>query len=275
MEIFQALILGLVQGASEFLPISSSGHLILVPYLFNWHGVVDSLAFDVALHLGTAVAVVAFFWKDWIALFGAFFKTLPKGTTAVWNDTRARLLSLIIIGSIPAAIIGFFFDKYVESYLREPLLVAVLLIIFSFVLFWADRRDKGDRAEKDLNLVDSILVGLAQCLALFPGVSRSGVTITTGLFRGLDRVTATRFSFLLSTPVIVGAGAIKLKEILHGSLAGGSGGVFLVGMVSAAISGFIAIKFLLRYVAKNNFNIFVIYRIVVGVSIILLVLFRG
>jgi undecaprenyl-diphosphatase len=274
LQIFQAIVLGLVQGASEFLPISSSGHLILVPYLLNWHGVVDSLPFDVALHVGTTLAVIAFFWKDWISLVSAFLKSLPKGLRAVWADSQARLFSLLVVGAIPAAIVGFLFDKYAEAYIRQPVLVAALLIIFSFVLYVADRLDRATRDLKALNLLDSILIGLAQTLALFPGVSRSGVTITTGLFRGLDRYSATRYSFLLSTPVILGAAVLKLKDVLNGSLAGNESSIFIVGTISAAISGFFAIKFLLRYVQTNNFKVFVIYRILVGVGILLFVLVK-
>lgn len=273
MELLQAAILGLVQGASEFLPISSSGHLILVPYLFNWHGVVDSLSFDVALHVGTTIAVVAFFWKDWVSLLSAFLKKLPEGVRGIWSDEKARFFSLLVVGSVPAGVVGVVFDKYAEKYLRNSALVASLLIGFAAVLYLADQRGRRDRTSKSISLLDSVVIGCAQTLALLPGVSRSGITITAGLFRDLDRQSATRFSFLLSTPVILGAGLIKLKDILHGSV-GGSMGVFVVGTIFAAISGWITIKLLLQFVQKNNFTAFIVYRVLVGLLIFLVIFTR-
>lgn len=273
--IFQALILGLVQGASEFLPISSSGHLILVPNLLNWHGVVDSLSFDVALHIGTTIAVIAFFWKDWVELTLAFLKALPKGWNGIMKDFKAKFFVILVIGSIPAAIVGFALQDFIENNVRSPQLVASLLIIFAFVLLIADRVGKRNRDQKKIGFVDSIVIGVAQCLALLPGVSRSGITITAGLFRDLDRETATRFSFLLSTPIIVGAGLLKLKSILHNSSVGGSQEVFLVGFIAAAISGWFAIRFLLKFVQSNKFTVFVIYRLIIGAAILLLVSLKG
>ncbi len=274
-EIFQAIILGIVQGASEFLPISSSGHLILVPYIFNWHGIVDSLSFDVALHIGTTVAVIAYFWKDWVELITAFFKALPRGLSGILSDFKAKFFLILIIGSVPAALIGFVFQDFIEKNVRQPLLVAGFLIGFSLVLFLADRVGKGNRDQKKVGFIDGLIVGLAQSVSLLPGVSRSGITITSGLFRNMDRETATRFSFLLSTPIIVGAGALKLKDIFQGSVAAGSQAVFLTGFIAAAISGWFAIKFLLKFVQTNNFTVFVIYRLLVGFAIIAFVFFKG
>ncbi len=272
VEIFQALVLGIVQGASEFLPISSSGHLIIIPNVLGWEGLVNSLTFDVALHLGTTVAVVGFFWKDWLKLFNSFFKTLPKGWKALWKESNSRMLILLGIGSVPAAFAGLVLEKTIESAFRSNLLVAANLIIFGLFLYWIDKQSKKARSETSINLVDSILVGIAQAAALFPGVSRSGITISAGLFRNLDRETATRFSFLLSTPAILGASLLKLYDIT--AHFGGNSSVFIVGFLSAAVSGWFAIKVLLTYVRSNNFNVFVIYRIVLGV-VILLLLARG
>lgn len=274
-EIFQAIVLGIVQGASEFLPISSSGHLVLVPYLLNWHGVVDSLSFDVALHIGTTVAVAVFFYKDWLELITAFFTALPRGFVGIRANFKARFFLLLIIGSLPAAVLGLLFQDFIENKLREPSLIAILLIIFGLVLFYVDRLARKNRDENSIGLVDSILVGLAQALALFPGVSRSGATITVGLFRGLDRRTATRFSFLLSTPIILGAGLVKVKDIVQGSVINGSQLVFLIGLLSAAISGWVAIKLLLKFVQSNNFTIFVVYRLIVGAAVLLVVFSRS
>ncbi len=269
-EIFQAIILGIVQGASEFLPISSSGHLILIPNIFGWNGLVNSLTFDVALHLGTTVAVVAFFWKDWLKLFSSFLKSLPKGPKALWEEPNSRLLLLLGVGSIPAAFAGFFLEKTIEESFRSNLLVAFDLIVFALLLYWIDRISKKRRLEAKITLFDSIFIGIAQAIALFPGVSRSGITISAGLLRDLNRETATRFSFLLSTPAILGASLLKLTDISTDF--GDNRGIFFVGFLSAAISGWFAIKILLSYVKRNNFNIFVIYRILLGVAILLLFL---
>lgn len=272
LEIFQALVLGIVQGASEFLPISSSGHLIIIPNIFGWDGLVNSLTFDVALHLGTTVAVVGFFWKDWFKLFVSFFKTLPKGLAAVWQEPDSRMLLFLAIGSVPAALAGFFLEKTIETTFRSSLLVVANLIIFALLLYWIDKQSQKSRTEKNISLIDSVFVGLAQAVALFPGVSRSGITISAGLLRNLDRESATRFSFLLSTPAILGASLLKIKDITD--TFGDSSSVFIVGFLSAAISGWLAIKILLNYVKSNNFNVFVVYRIVLGV-VILLFLAKG
>lgn len=266
MEIFQALILGLVQGASEFLPISSSGHLIIVPNVLGWHGLVDSLTFDVALHLGTSVAVIAFFWKDWRALFKSFFRNLPAGFKAVWADTNSRLLLLLAAGSVPAAFAGILLEKKVEESFRSNSLVAFDLIVFALLLFWVDRVSKKRRGQEKIGLFDSIFIGVAQAIALFPGVSRSGITISAGLVRDLDRETATRFSFLLSTPAILGASILKLKDLSTNFDT--NSGVFVVGFLAAALSGWLAIKLLLSFVKSNNFSVFVLYRILIGLLIL-------
>ena len=269
-EIFQALILGVVQGASEVLPISSSGHLILIPNILGWDGLVNSLAFDVALHLGTTLAVVAFFWKDWTTLLTSFAKTLPKGFKAVWQEPNSRLLIFLAVGSVPAALVGLILEKEIEESFRSNLLIAFDLIIFALVLYVVDRVSKKRRGETKINLFDSLFIGSAQALALLPWVSRSGITISAGLSRDLNREAATRFSFLLSTPAILGAALLKLTDMSDNFA--DNKGVFTVGLLAAAISGWLAIKILLSYVKSNNFNIFVIYRIVLGVSILLFLL---
>jgi undecaprenyl-diphosphatase len=267
-EELKALVLGLVQGASEFLPISSSGHLYLVPKLLGWGGLIDSLTFDVALHIGTTIAVILFFWRDWMTLIGAFFRVAPQGAKAVWEDDQARLLVLIAIGSIPAAILGFLLQDFFENEARNVALVASMLIIFAIVLYAADRLGKQERDESTTTLHDALIIGLAQSMALVPGVSRSGITISAGLFRGMDRRTAARFSFLLGTPTTVGACLLKLKDILSSS-EGGSASVLVVGIVTSFIAGFIAIKFLLRYVQTHDLRVFVGYRIALGVAVLL------
>ncbi len=270
MEIFQAAVLGLVQGLTEFLPVSSTGHLIVVPWLFNWKGLVDSLPFDLALHVGTTIAVFGYFWKDWAAYSLAFLKAAPKGWNKVWENTESKLFSLLIIASIPAGVVGVILDKLAEDKLRSPVLVGGAMIVFAFVLLWADSLKFSKRRLESVTLADSIFIGFAQIVALIPGISRSGSTITGGLVRGLDRETAARFSFLLSAPVILGAALFKFKDVAAEGGLGGNLNVFLVGLAAAAISGWIAIKFLLTFVQKHNFRTFVVYRLIAGAVILLI-----
>lgn len=270
-ELFQALVLGIVQGLTEFLPISSSAHLILIPDFFGWRGIVDTLSFDIALHLGTTVALLYYFWNDWVKLITAFFKNLRQGVNKVWSDSDSRLFILLILGSIPAGLIGFVLEGYIETNFRNPLLIAIVLIVFALVLYLADTVSKKTRSMENIGWVDALVVGISQTLALVPGVSRSGITISTGLFRSLDRASATRFSFLLSTPIIVAASVYSLKDIAVETQTG-NWDIFLVGFLASTVSGWLAIKVLLNYVKSNNFNIFVIYRVLLGLGIILLLL---
>lgn len=268
MEVLQAIILGIVQGASEFLPISSSGHLILVPKLFGWTGVVDSLSFDVALHFATSVAVIVYFWSDWLRLIRAFLANFPKGIDSIWKNTDSRLFVLLVVGSLPAAIFGYLFQDFVEEKVRNSVLVASLLIIFALVLLVAEKIGKKNRSQNSLGLLDSLLIGVAQAVAIFPGVSRSGITISTGLFQGLTRAEAAKFSFMLSTPIILGAALLRSKDILAGA-DNGSIAVFVAGFIAAAVSSWLAIKILLAFVQRRGFMVFVIYRIIVGVAVLI------
>ncbi len=268
MDILQALILGIIQGFSEFLPISSSGHLIIFPKLFGWSGVVDSLEFDVALHVGTTVAVVWFFWEDWVRIFKSLLAGLKRG--AVTKDFDSRLLLMILMGSIPAGVVGLGLKDFIEQNTREPLLVAGTLFSFGLLLWLADKAGQKNRSFTTIRWLDAGIIGAAQAVSLIPGVSRSGVTITAGLFKGLNREAATRFSFLLSTPAIIGAAAISTKDLL-GASSPGNMLVFSVGTGAAAVSGWFAIKFLLKFVSTHNFNIFVWYRI--ALALVLLMIF--
>lgn len=268
MDLLQAAVLGAVQGLSEFLPISSSGHLIMVPYLFGWPQ--HSQAFDLALHLGTLVALVWFFWADWLSLIRGFCLGLVSADTRK-HDPAWRMALLVLLGSIPAGLIGVVAEKPVETLLRSPVLNAVLLIVFGLVLYVVDRLASLKRSMDDLGWPDALTMGLAQALALMPGVSRSGITITAGLIRGLDRPTAARFSFLLSGPIIAAAAVFKLREGIPASEAGAA----LVGMACSAIVGFIAIGFLLRYLQSNSLAIFVVYRVLFGLLVIGAAVARG
>ncbi len=264
-QLLQSLILGIVQGLTEFLPISSSGHLILLPKIFDWSGVVDSLEFDVALHVGTTIAVIGFFWSDWVRIIKSFLINLKKGN--VTADFESRLLLMILVGSIPAAIVGLGFKELIEENTREPYLVASTLFIFALVLFLADKFGAKGRDFKQIGWLDAITIGLAQSLALIPGVSRSGITISAGLFRGLGAVSATRFSFLLSTPAIIGAAVLSIGDSVE-IVGNGNLTIMLVGVVVAAVTGRLTIKLLLKFIAKNSFNIFVWYRIALAIGIL-------
>jgi len=272
LTILQAIILGIVQGLTEFLPISSSGHLILVPWLFDWHFLLNNpdlnKTFDVALHLGTFVAVLVYFWRDVIKLVSAWVRSIARRSLA---DPEARLAWLLFVSTIPAAFFGVAFESFIEDRLGKPWIIAIMMIVFALVMYAVDHVAKLDRDLEALTWTDAILIGFAQALALCPGVSRSGVTMMTGLAVRLDRESAARYSFLLSVPVIGGAAAYKALQVAKDGLPAGTAMPFVAGIASAAISGMIAIWFVLRYLKRHNFNLFVLYRIVVGVAILILI----
>jgi len=253
---WQAFVLGVVQGLGEFLPISSSGHLILVPWLLGWpeHG----LAFDVALHLGTLAAVVGAFWKDWWRLSAAFVRGSLNGRPFASPD--GRLLGLIVLATIPAAVVGKLLDEWAETTFRSPLLIAASLAVMGLVLFVADRRAQTAPAGSDtghVSLRDALIVGCSQALAIVPGVSRSGATISAALLLGQRREQAARFSFLLATPITAGAALIKVPQLLK---SGAPLTPVVIGIVTAAAFGLLAIRVLLAYVRTRDYRPFVFYR---------------
>jgi undecaprenyl-diphosphatase len=272
MTIVQAIILGIVQGLTEFLPISSSGHLLLVPWLFNWHFLLENpdlnKSFDVALHLGTFVAVVVYFWREIGRLLVAWTHSITRRSLA---EPEARLAWLLIVSTIPAAIVGVVLEDFITNTLGKPWMIGVAMIVFAGFMYLVDHVARLDRDIESLTWVDAVLIGAAQALALLPGVSRSGITMMTGLLVRLDRESAARYSFLMSIPVIGGAAAFTALEIARDGLPSGTAVPFAVGMVSAALSGFAAIWFTLAYLKRHNFNLFVVYRIVVGVGVLILV----
>jgi len=257
-ELLQALVLGIVQGVCEFLPISSTAHLVLVPYFTGWQD--PGLTFDVALHLGTLLAVIGFFWKDWMRIFYSAGASLKHG----YVGFKKEILFYLIIGTIPGVVFGLLLEKKAETVFRSPILIAIALIVAGAILYLADSKFKGGKNIKDVSLVDAILVGLAQAVAIIPGVSRSGATITAGLWRGLDRMNAARFSFLLSTPIIAGAAILKLPLLLKS----GFSPFLLTGIIASAVSGFFAIKYLLKFLEKFGYKVFFWYRLALGVIII-------
>jgi undecaprenyl-diphosphatase len=270
---WQALVLGAVQGATELLPISSSGHLILVPWLGQWTFLEENdefnQTFDVALHLGTLVAVGAYFWRDVVALVAAWFRSVGRRSIETPDE---RVAWVVLVATIPAGVVGLALEDQIAAWLGEPWQIAFLLAGFALLLYWADRRPETRRAS-DLSLKEGLAVGVAQSLALMPGVSRSGVTITAGRWLGLDRDSAARLSFLLLIPTVLGAVALKgVKDVLLGELPSGWQGPFLVGTLAAAGAGLLAIEALLGYVRRHDYTIFVVYRLLLAAAILLLIL---
>jgi undecaprenyl-diphosphatase len=271
MSTLEALLLGIVQGLTEFLPISSSGHLILVPWMQDYHFLENNEAFnktfDVALHAGTLLAVLVYFRAEIMRLL-----------RALWDSFRAReiegpaqrLAWAVVIGTIPAVIAGGLAESFIEDHLGEPWQIAILLIVFALLLAWADRRPQR-RGLDDVGPRRGLYVGLAQMLALAPGVSRSGITITAGRFLGLDRDAASRFSFLLLAPVTAGAVVFKGYSAISEGLPDGVVGPMIVGTAAAAVSGYLAIAGLLAFVRRRSYDVFVIYRIAIGILVLLLI----
>jgi undecaprenyl-diphosphatase len=262
VSVLQAIVLGLVQGVTEFAPVSSSGHLILVPWLFNWTFFLNNpdlnKTFDVALHLGTFAGALVYFWRDILKYLGAWFRSIRARRVRTQDE---RLAWFLVLGSVPGALAGALGEDLIEKKLGQPWLIAVMLAVFGVLLFVVDRISRADRGLSDLRLGGAMFIGLAQAAALQPGVSRSGVTITAGRGIGLDRPAAARFSFLLSLPIIAGAGLFKGAKVLKDGLPPGTAVPFAWGMVAAAISGFLVIWGVLAYVRKRDFTPFVIYRL--------------
>jgi undecaprenyl-diphosphatase len=262
LTILQAVILGLAQGLGEFLPISSSAHLVLIPWLFGWAD--PGLTFDVALHIGTLVAVVIYFWRDW-------WELIIKGFTDV-RSVKGRTFWYLVAASVPGAMGGFLLEKKAETVFRSPTLIAMMLILMGIFLYWADRRSAKKIEMNNITFGTSILIGISQVLAIVPGVSRSGITMTTGLLMGINREGAARFSFLLSTPIIFGAAMVKLPTVISNSSV--ITGNFMIGMLVSCITGIVSIGFLLRYVQTKDFLPFAYYRFILGALVIFITMVR-
>ena len=254
MTIFQAIILGITQGLTELLPISSSAHLFLIPWIFNWD-IPDS--FDVALHFGTLLAIGIFFFKDWIQLI--------KGG---WNQVKGKkthdgkMFWYIVIATIPGGIIGFILDHFLEGIFKQPIIIAVALIVMGIILYIADTYSKSKTNYEQLSFKQTFIVGLSQCLAFIPGVSRSGITMTTGRIMGIDRESVAKYSFMLSAPIVLAATIFKIKDFVFNL-------EFIIGVLISFAVGIIVIKFLLDYLKKGSFKLFAIYRVIIGIGIII------
>ena len=262
MSTLQAAILGLVQGLGEFLPISSSAHLVLIPWLFKWND--PGLTFDIALHIGTLIAVAIYFWKDWLRL-------ITKGLTDV-RSREGQLFWYIVAATIPGALVGFLLEKKAETIFREPVLIATMLILLGIILYWVDRKSVKNIEMNSITFKISLLIGLSQAFAIIPGVSRSGITMTMGLFMGLTREGAARFSFLLAAPIIFGAALVKVPFLISNPSVININ--FIIGILISFIVGILSIGFLLRYIQTRNFLPFAWYRFILGSLVIVIVLMR-
>ena len=266
---WQALVLGIVQGATELLPVSSSGHLILVPWAAGWHYLQDhpdfNKTFDVALHLGTLIAVILYFWRDVVRIAVAWWQSLKRRRIETSDE---RIAWYIVVATVPAAIAGAAGESFIEKKLGDPWQIAILLAVFAIILWLADRVPPR-RAIEGIGWRGAFGIGLAQCLALMPGTSRSGVTITAGRFLKLNRDDAARLSFYLLIPIVFGAAVLKGVKVAKDGLPPGSAGPFVVGMIAAAVVGLVAIWGLLGYVRRHTYTVFVLYRLALSAAILI------
>ncbi len=265
MTFTQSFVLGMVQGITEFLPISSSAHLILVPWFFRWQD--PGLAFDVFLHLGTALGVILYFVRDWWALIRAGVASIVD--RRIGFDKDRVLFWVIVLGTIPAGIVGLLFEHVAEEYWRSPLLISVSLASVGYLLYWIDSKYPTLRGIEEVRMKEALMIGIAQSFAVIPGVSRAGSTIAMGRFLNLNREAAARFSFLLSLPIVVAAGLHKGKDLLHVPAATLAPEHLTVGFLSSAFFGFISIHLLLRFVSGANYAFFAWYRIGLAAVVVL------
>lgn len=253
----QSIILGIVQGLTELLPISSSAHLTLIPWIFNWSGLSES--FDVALHFGTLLAIGLFFFKDWVELIKGGYKLAVKKE----KSTEGKMFWYIVLATIPGGIIGFLLDHFLENALKAPLIIATALIVMGIILYVVDKNCKSKISYEKMGLKETFLIGLSQALAFIPGVSRSGVTMTTARILKVDRESAAKYSFMLSAPIVLAATIFKFSSFTL-SLE------FFIGVITSFLVGVGVIKFLLQYLKKGSFKVFAIYRVIAGLAVILI-----
>jgi len=287
MPIYQAIVLAIVQGLTEFLPVSSTAHLWLVPWIMKWKD--PGLTFDIALHAGTLVAVLGYFWRYWLEMIkmvlgiggGNTARATTDGSFAVQDlnpksaagpmtllGENRMLFWYLVIATIPGGVAGWLFERAADEQLRSPFVIGPALIVVGLLMGVGERVGSEDHDLGHVSLLDSIIVGVAQAFAVIPGVSRSGSTMTAGLFRGMSRETAARFSFLLSTPIIAGACFKKAWEIHHSGLPADMRMPFLLGIIVSAVVGYAVIAVLIRYLERRTFAIFVVYRVILGVVVL-------
>jgi len=276
MPLYRVVVLAVVQGATEFLPISSTAHLVLVPWLFGWPD--PGLTFDVALHVGTLIAVAVYFARTWWrVIFLAFERrVLVPAPGSLDEDlyVNPRLFWFLVAATVPAGLVGLALEDLAETTLRSPFVIAVMMIGIGLVLWWAEQQSRFEKDLGKVSLSDSLAIGAAQALAIVPGTSRSGITMAAALFRGVNRAAAARFSFLLSTPIIAGAALKTAWNLLsHGGFPPGMGVALATGILVSALSGYAVIAFFVRYLQTGTFRIFIWYRIICGIIILALAIF--
>ena len=289
MPILEAIVLGIIQGLTEFLPISSTAHLALTPWLVTKLGLANwadpGLTFDVALHSGTLLAILLYFWRTWIQILRAAFggkvvrfsetSDSQRNLTPEEEHSERRLLWYMIAATIPAGLAGALLEKRIETSFRSPMLMASMLILVAIVMWLAERASRLQKPLPQLNFGDAMTVGVLQAFAVVPGVSRSGITISGGLFRNLTREAAARFSFLLSTPIIAGAALLKLHHVMKEGLPPGMATPFLVGIAVSAVVGYATIAWFIRYLTVKTMTVFVVYRILLGLLVLGLGYYAG
>jgi undecaprenyl-diphosphatase len=267
----QALVMGIVQGLTEFLPVSSSGHLILVPWFFGWKDpFINSLAFSVMLHMGTLLALLVYFWQDWLRLIPAGLASIRDRSLA--GDPDRKMAWLLVVATIPAVLVAPILNDTIENAVREPAPVALMLCVGAAILWLAERWGSKLREMSSLTFVGAFGIGVAQVLALVPGISRSGVSIAAGLFQGLNREAAARFSFLMATPVVAGAGVFEALKLVKSNDVKPDAHLIVIGFVAAAISGLLAIRFMLEFLRRQSVNVFVVYRVLLAAAVFVVLL---
>jgi len=267
LDLLQSIILGAIQGITEFFPVSSTAHLVLLPWFFSWTD--QGLPFNVALHMGSLIAIIYYFWRDWILIIKEFLQSVLKGSFEGRPNGKTGLY--LVIATVPGALAGLLFEEYAAGLLRHPLSIAFSLSFFGVVLYFSDRVSKKNKTVGEMNIVDCIIIGLSQALAIIPGVSRAGITITGAMFRNLNREEAAKFSFLLGAPLIAGAGVFEARHLEYSAVMSVP---FIAGVLASAVFAFLAIKYLLRFLRKSSYTVFVIYRLGLAVLIVFLYLTR-
>lgn len=267
MDLLQSIILGAIQGITEFFPVSSTAHLVLLPWFFSWTD--QGLPFNVALHMGSLIAIIYYFWRDWILIIKEFLQSVLKGSFEGRPNGKTGLY--LVIATVPGALAGLLFEEYAAGLLRHPLSIAFSLSFFGVILYFSDRVSKKNKTVGEMNIVDCIIIGLSQALAIIPGVSRAGITITGAMFRNLNREEAAKFSFLLGAPLIAGAGVFEARHLEYSAVMSVP---FIAGVLASAVFAFLAIKYLLRFLRKSSYTVFVIYRLGLAVLIVFLYLTR-
>jgi len=263
LNLLESFILGLIQGVTEFFPVSSTAHLVLLPWFFNWKD--PGLPFNVALHIGTLFSLIYYFWNEWKKIIIDFIDGLINMDFS--KSPYGRLGLFIVIASIPGGVMGLLFEKQASGVFRNPLFIALTLSFFALILFFSDRYLSKIKSISEMNILDCLIIGIFQGLAIIPGVSRSGIAITGALIRGFRRDEAAKFSFLIAAPIIAGAAIFESRKLDFSVVMSVP---FVVGLLSSAVFGFLAIKYLLRFVQNNSYNVFVIYRILLAILIALI-----